>query len=95
MPQRFEPLITGEIYHIINRGVASMPIYINDSYYQHFLETLLYYQNQKTPLRYSYFSRLPKGLRKEALSKLNQNKVKLKIFFLLKIPPKLLPAKII
>ncbi len=72
MPTRFDPLVSGEIYHIINRGVASMPIFIGVHYYEHFLETALYYLNKKTPLRYSYFIRLPTTARREILDKLRQ-----------------------
>lgn len=74
MPQRIEPLITDEIYHIVNRGVASMPIFIDDRQYQHFLETVLYYQNRNSPLRYSYFSRLPQEDKTKTLLKLDQTK---------------------
>ena len=72
MPQRLEPLVTGEIYHIINRGVASMPIFVDDRHYRHFLETAVYYQHQKPSLRYSYFSRLPQSAKIDALAKLSK-----------------------
>lgn len=72
MPLRPEPLVVGEIYHIINRGVASMPILIDDRHYQHFLETSLYYQHQKLPLRYSYFARLPQSAKTDTLAKLSK-----------------------
>jgi len=56
MPVRKIPLVTGSIYHIVNRGVASMSIFLDKTHYQHSLETLLYYQ--KNPkVRFSYFAR--------------------------------------
>lgn len=72
MPFRTEPLINDEIYHIVNRGVASMVIFPDDRHYQRALETTLYYQNKKISLRYSYFSRLTTSEKKELLSKLEK-----------------------
>lgn len=74
MPIREDPLVNGEIYHVVNKGVASMPIFVDDRHYQHFLETAFYYQHQKSPLRYSYFARLSQSDKADALLKLNQAK---------------------
>jgi len=74
MPPRKDPSVTGEIYHIINRGVASMPIFVNGRHYNRFLEAMLYYQHAAPPLRYSYFSRLPQSAKVEKLSQLKQTK---------------------
>lgn len=74
MPGRETPLITEEIYHIINRGVASMKIFLNDLHYRHAQETAFYYQNKTLEQRYSYFSRLPRSAKSDVLLKLNQAK---------------------
>lgn len=74
MPGRETPLVTGGIYHIVNRGVASQQIFSCQRHYQRTLEIILYYQNRKPPLRYSYFSSLPQSLRAEKLSQLNKQK---------------------
>ncbi len=74
MPGREIPLITGEIYHIINRGVASMKIFLNDLHYRHAQETAFYYQHKTLEQRYSYFSRLPQSAKSDVLLKLNQAK---------------------
>mgnify|MGYP001562929218 CR=1 FL=1 len=74
MPGRETPLITGEIYHIVNRGIASQSIFLNQRDYQRALETILYYQNKKSLLRYSYFIRLQQSIRLEILKKLNDQK---------------------
>lgn len=71
MPGRPEPLVTGEFYHIVNRGVASMPIFLDNRHYQRCLDTILYYQHQRLPLRYSYFTRLTLSEKSEVLSKLS------------------------
>lgn len=58
MPGRLIPLISGEYYHVINRGVASLPIFVDQRDYQRACETIAYYQKQEVPLSYSFFLRL-------------------------------------
>lgn len=55
MPYRFEPLVTDEIYHIMNRGVARSPIFSSRQDYQRFLETIDYYRFQDAPGKLSAF----------------------------------------
>lgn len=59
MPGRKVPLVTHQIYHVVNRGVASQPVFLDQRDYQRALETVFYYQNQNPPLSYSHFRRLP------------------------------------
>lgn len=59
MPGRSIPLVTNQIYHVINRGVASQPIFYHQRDYARAMETTLYYQQQTPSLRYSFFLRLP------------------------------------
>lgn len=70
MPGRKISLVTNEIYHVFNRGVASQPIFLNQKDYQRGLETISYYQNQNPLLRYSFFLRLPNQQRTELLKRL-------------------------
>ncbi len=72
MAYRSRPLITGEIYHIINRGVAHQPIFLGDRDYWYAIETMFYYQNQKPPLRYSFYKRLQVKDKTEFLNKLKK-----------------------
>ncbi len=44
MPYRIIPAVTGNYYHIYNRGVNKQPIYEDFGDYQRHLEVLLYYQ---------------------------------------------------
>lgn len=57
MPARTIPLANGEYYHIINRGVARMPIFLNRRDFKRFIETFTYYINGKVPVRYSLSSK--------------------------------------
>lgn len=74
MPLRSQSLANGEIYHVFNRGVASMPIFINDRHYQRALETVFYYQHKNPTLKYSYFARLPQSAKASILLKLNSKR---------------------
>lgn len=55
MPGRDIPLVSQEIYHVVNRGIASQPVFTNKRDYQRFLETMNYYQNEEVSIRYSKF----------------------------------------
>lgn len=74
MSARKTPLVTDQIYHILNRGVASQPIFRTKKDYQRMLEIIFYYRNQNAPLSYSHFLRLPAETKKEALEKLDNKK---------------------
>jgi len=54
MPYRKNPLVTGQYYHIFNRGIDSRPIFLNKRDYQRFFNTLVYYQ-VKLPLKLSTY----------------------------------------
>lgn len=54
MPIRVSPLVTGEYYHVFNRGVAKSIVFFNKRCYQRFLQTFLYYQQADKKPRYSH-----------------------------------------
>mgnify|MGYP001584158318 CR=1 FL=1 len=53
MPARTEPLVNDHYYHILNRGVARMPIFITDRDRQRFVDTFLYYTNKDISVKFS------------------------------------------
>lgn len=55
MPGRDIPLISDQIYHVFNRGVARQPTYTNKRDYRRFLDTAIFYRYLDTPIRYSKF----------------------------------------
>lgn len=55
MPGRIIPLINDEIYHVFNRGVSFQPTFFDQRDYQRLLSTIIYYQNQKPPMKLSRF----------------------------------------
>ncbi len=74
MPGRLMPIVTNEIYHIFNRGVASQPTFFNKRDYDRALESFFYYQNSNPPIKYSRFLTLPIKQRAEILDDLSKKK---------------------
>ena len=68
------PIVTNEIYHVFNRGVASQPTFFNKRDYDRALESFFYYQNSKPPIKYSRFLSLPVKQRTEILQDLSKKK---------------------
>ena len=74
MPGRLIPIVTNEIYHIFNRGVASLPTFFNKRDYDRALESFFYYQNSNPPVKYSRFLSLSVKQRSEILQDLSKKK---------------------
>lgn len=72
MPGRDIPLISGEIYHIFNRGIAGQLVYSDKRDYRRFLETMNYYQNKSVPIRYSKFLILSLDERKKIIERMKK-----------------------
>lgn len=72
MPGRKIPLITGQIYHVLNRGVSLQSTFNTKRDFQRAIETIRYYQNKKPPLRYAQFIAVPKERRLQILKDLNE-----------------------
>lgn len=73
MPARKTPLVTNQVYHIVNRGVGSIPICKNVSDYQRLIFTFYYYQHQNPPFRMSRLFSLTKNEREKTLQQMKQN----------------------
>ena len=56
MPHRITPLVTGQIYHVYNRGSEKRRIFEDRRDYQRFLKLIQYYQLEGPKPRYSHFS---------------------------------------
>lgn len=80
MPGRLIPLVTNEIYHIFNRGIASQPIFLDKRDYTRALDTFFYYQNVEPPVKYSRFLSLSLSERSSLLEELRK-----KQYFLVEI----------
>lgn len=74
MPYRNIVFATGEVYHIVNRGVAQAPIFQNKRDYFRMLEVIWFYRHFKPPLRFSFYNQLPKRERENLIKSLNNSK---------------------
>lgn len=54
-------LVTGEIYHVFNRGVAKQPLFLDERDYQHGLEILGFYMEQDPGVALSSLIRAKTG----------------------------------
>lgn len=73
MADKRVPLVTGEFYHVYNRGVAHQPTFLTKRNYDQALLTLSYYRFRKPPARLSRFKELPRGRRQELLVELGRS----------------------
>lgn len=86
MPYRSQPLVTGEIYHLMNRGVAKAPIFFTQKDYRQFIETIDYYRFESAPGKLSLFKGLGVDQRqviKAALEKKNEKIVEILAYCLM------------
>lgn len=74
MPGRKVVLANNETYHIVNRGIASQPVFLQKRDYQRGLDTFYYYQNRNLPLKYSRFLDQSKDRRLDILKSLKSEK---------------------
>ncbi len=57
MPGRITPLITGEYYHVFNRGSDKRDLYIQPRDYTRFQQTFYYYQFSGPKTKFSQFTK--------------------------------------
>jgi|SRR3989344_5276178 len=68
---RDTPLVTGEYYHVFNRGVARQPTFLDNHDYKQAILSLSYYQFVNPPTKLSRYKSLPKAEKDSLLEKLN------------------------
>lgn len=74
MPGRIIPLVTEQIYHVLNRGISLQPAFKGIRDLTRALELIRYYQNKRTSLRYSQFVILSRERRSQILEDLVKKK---------------------
>lgn len=72
MPARRVPLVTDQIYHVLNRSIDGRPIFVNKRDTSRALLALQFYRYKDVPLRLSYFLTLRKEIREELLRRLEK-----------------------
>lgn len=77
MPIRRIPLVTLELYHLLNRGIAKVPIFTDKPCYERFLRTIDYYRFVNIPIKLSHFLVLSQEEQEKLIRQLNQQENKL------------------
>jgi len=77
MPQRLTPLVTGEYYHIFNRGVNKQPIFFNVRDYRRAVDQMRFYSYSTKKPKYSRFLTFSVTRRLSILSLLEKDNKKL------------------
>lgn len=72
MPARNPPLITGEIYHVYNRGLDDRTTFTDEGGFRRALLTLEYYRPIVPPMRLSQFLSLDRENREKILKDIRQ-----------------------
>lgn len=65
MPGRKFPLITGEIYHVFNRGIDKRETFTDKREYRRAIDTCHFYMYAKPPISFSRYVRLEAEKRRE------------------------------
>lgn len=58
MPYRKNPLVNGEVYHVISKSIANFKIFRNDDELKRMLDSIKYYQIENPPLRFAIFAEI-------------------------------------
>ncbi len=80
MPYRKSPLVSQEIYHLCNRSVAELPIFVTGENYHRALELIDFYRFPKTGIRFSYFKRLSTKQKSDLMTSLYSTKPLVEIY---------------
>jgi len=73
MPGRKVVLATNQFYHVLNRGIALLPIFNDKHDYRRALETALFYRTNTPPFRYSFLDRLSKDGKEQIKKNVREN----------------------
>ncbi len=79
MPGRKVPLITGETYHIFNRGIDKRPTFLNKRHYQRATLAINYYRFVSPFPRLGYFLKKSPEEQLKIFSQLNKSKMHVEI----------------
>ena len=74
MPGREIPLVTDEIYHVFNKGIASKTVFLNQTDYERAQDSLFYYKHITPPIKYSRLFSLHKDDRQDLLDQLEKER---------------------
>lgn len=75
MPGRKYPLVTGQTYHVFNRGISKQPTFTSKREYERALKTVLLYQYYSPPVKLSKFLTMKTNDQNNILNNLRKNKL--------------------
>ncbi len=70
VPYRKTIFAQDQIYHVFNRGVASLPIFLSKAYHQRFIQLIEYYRFVNTPISFSHFIQIAKETKDQIIETL-------------------------
>jgi len=76
MSRRIHPIITNQVYHVFNKGIAGQPIFSSVYDYQRFFYLIDYYRFSSPDLRFSFYNRLPVERKQKFLEEMKMIKTK-------------------
>ena len=79
MPGRKFPIVTGEIYHVFNRGINRVPTFIKKREYDRAIDSLQFYRFVKPPVKLSVFLRYEEKKKHDVLKLLNDRPIQVDI----------------
>ncbi len=74
MPGRSQPIFTGQVYHVFNRGIDRRTTFTGKREFERAYQTLLFYRFMRPHLRLSYFLSLGVSRRSQLLFQLEKGK---------------------
>jgi len=77
MPGRKFPLVTGETYHVFNRGIDKRVTFSTDGEFQRAIDCLSYYRFASPPLKLSKYQLLPEDRKSDILAQFQDEQNKL------------------
>lgn len=74
MPYRKSVIVSGEVYHVFNRGIAGMPVFSAIIHFRRFLDLINYYRFKDTPVSFSKLKKINNEARQNILDDLVKKK---------------------
>ena len=68
MPRRLTPLVTGQVYHVYNRGIDHRPTFTDKSEHKRAMALIDYYRFIETPVKFSKLHSLHHEIRNDILT---------------------------
>jgi putative transposase len=75
MPVRLVPLVNGEVYHVLNRGISQQLTFSDKREYQRALDTANFYSFVSPPVKFSHFLKLACKRKEQMIARLKRTRL--------------------